>query len=694
VPYVSYPDAPRSDAGYELHGEAVADPYRPLEDVDSRATSDWVTAENELTSKILEAVEGRESSEIRVRSLWDYPKLGLPARKGQYWFSTRNTGLQAQAVLWVSPTPTGDGTVLLDPNGLSEDGTVALSSVGLSHDGTLLAYAVSVGGSDWLTWRVRRVEDGADLEDELRWSKFCAASWLHDGSGFYYAAVDEPAPGEELREQNAAPHIMFHALGTAQSEDRLVFSTPDQPDWFPIAEVSEDGRFLVITVQRGTDPRTHVLVADLQVSDSEFRPLAPGFASKSFVVANTGDEFLLMTDQGAERGRVVSAHPGDDESEWSEVLGPADATLVEARVCGGRLVAHYLRDAHSVLRVVGHDRAGSGEEPASYEIDLPGLVSLVPGALSPGSIEGSRDRGEILFQVMSFTQSGALWSHDLDSRHSTLLSASAAPLDARKFVTEQVFVVSRDGTRVPMFLVRPAGSEPKGDARVLLYGYGGFDIALTPTFGVGFAGWLDRGGILAVANLRGGGEYGAAWHEAGRLANKQNVFDDFCACAAWLAESGWSRPGRIAIQGGSNGGLLVGACLTQRPELFGAAVAEVGVFDMLRFHLFTIGWAWKSDYGDPDDPEAFGWLRAYSPLHNVVEGRCYPWTLLLTGDHDDRVVPAHSYKFAATLQHAQGCANPILLRVEKSAGHGAGKPTDKLIAEAVDRLAFLDLALG
>jgi prolyl oligopeptidase len=384
---------------------------------------------------------------------------------------------------------------------------------------------------------------------------------------------------------------------------------------------------------------------------------------------------------------VDLAVPGSPRDAWQVIIKETADTLVEAQLYGDRLVCHCLRDAHSVLRI--HDRSGSflGEVP------LPGLVSLVAGPTG-AAIEGSPERAVIHFQAVSFTESGAVWAYDLASGTSQLVSASRAPLRADRFVTEQVFVTSPDGTRVPMFLTRGVRVVPDGEARVLLYGYGGFDIPVTPSFSVTFASWLDAGGMVAVANLRGGGEYGRPWHEAGRLGKKQNGFDDFCACAAWLASSGWSRPGRIAISGGSNGGLLVGACLTQHPELFGAAVADVGVFDMLRFHLFTIGWAWKSDYGDPEDPEQYRWLRAYSPLHNVRPGTCYPATLIMTGDHDDRVVPAHSYKFAAAVQEAQACEHPVLLRVSVSAGHGAGKPTDKLIDEAVDRLTFLELAVG
>jgi prolyl oligopeptidase len=690
VPNLAYPPAPNADLTYSIHGVAVADPYRALEDADSEETRSWVEAQNELVERLLSSVPGRDAIQERVRSLWNYPRLGLPSLRGDNWFSMRNSGLEPQDSLWVSADPSTGGSVLLDPNSLSEDGTVALSSLGASHDGSLVAYAVSEGGSDWLTWRVRRVADGVDLDDEIRWSKFCAASWRHDTSGFYYCAVDEPAPGEELRQVNAAPRVMFHALGTPQSEDRLVWHDPANPDWFPSAEVSEDGTHLIVTVQRGTDPRTHVLVSEIAVSDTDFVALAPGFGSKSLVVGSDGTEFLLLTDLGAERGRIVAARAGEASDSWREVLSETEDTLVEAKMCGGRLVTHYLRHAHSVVRVNHLDGSPAS---AAYEVDLPGPASLVPGMLTAGCIEGSGDRDRFVVQLVSFTQSGALWIHDLAHTTTSILAPSLAPLDGASFDTEQVMVPSDDGTLVPMFLVRPAGTSPTGRARVLLYGYGGFDIPITPAFSVGFAAWLLGGGMLAVASLRGGGEYGPAWHDAGRLAHKQNVFDDFCSCARWLARSGWSSPGKIAIQGGSNGGLLVGACLTQHPELFGAAVADVGVFDMLRFHLFTIGWAWKSDYGDPDDPEEFAWLRAYSPLHNVTPGRCYPATLLLTGDHDDRVVPAHSYKFAATLQAAQGCENPVLLRVETSAGHGAGKPTTKLIAEAVDRLAFLDLTL-
>lgn len=689
----AYPVPPTSDTAYELHGHRVDDPFRPLEDADSPATGGWVRAQNARTEEYLSAVADREAIRRRIAELWDYPKSGVPVERGGRFFQMRNSGLQDQSVLHVSEELGGPGRVLIDPNEMSADGTVSLTGVGLSSDGTLVAYATSDSGSDWRTWRVREVESGHDLPDRLEWSKFSGAAWTDDGRSFFYAAVERPAAGTELTAETRAPRIVHHRLGTGQEEDRVEFESPEHPDWFPTADVSSSGRYLVITVARGTGTETLVLLRDLEDPAGSPVALAEGFEAQDVVVADDDDGLVILTDRGAERGRLVRARRRADgegwepPSRWSELVAESADTLTEAHLYGGRLVCHYLHYARSALRVFRLD--GSPEA----EIELPGPVSLVAGPTG-SLVEGSRDSGLITYQVVSYVQSGAVWSHDLGSGETTVIHPSAAPIDAGRFVTEQVFVPSADGTEVPMFLTRSASSAPHGGHRVLLYGYGGFSVPLTPAFSVGFAAWLDRGGILAVANLRGGGEYGRAWHEAGRLANKQNVFDDFAACARWLHRSGWSRPDRVAVSGGSNGGLLVGATITQNPGLIGAAVAEVGVFDMLRFHLFTIGWAWKSDYGDPDDPLQFEWLRAYSPLHNVGPGTCYPPTLLMTGDHDDRVVPAHSYKFAAALQSAQGCANPILLRVSTSAGHGMGKPTSKLIEEAADRLSFLEASLS
>ena len=687
----AYPPPPTSGTVYELHGRAVADPFRPLEDPDDPATRAWVEAQNALTGTVLAAVADRRAIRDRVAELWDYPRAGAPLERGGRFFQLRNSGLQNQSVLYVADGLGRSGEVLIDPNAMSPDGTVSLSGLGVSTDGAKVAYATSEAGSDWMTWRVRDVVSGADEADRLEWSKFSGAAWSPDGSGFFYAAVERPEPGAELTAQTRSPRIMYHRLGTDQSDDTVEFDAPDHPDWFPAAEVTPSGRYLVVTVSQGTGTETMVLLRDLHQPGAGLTALTDGFEAKDLVVADDADGLILLTDRSAERGRLVRAGrigPGwEPPSRWRELVAEAEQTLTEAHLYGGRLVCHYLEHAHSALRVFGLD----GRPVRSVE--LPGLVSLLPGP-SGALVEGRPDGDVVTYQAVSFVQSGAVWAHDLASGEDRLVHPSAAPLDPDLYVTEQVFVRSADGTDVPVFLTRPVSAVPDGGNRVLLYGYGGFSVPVTPAFSVTFAAWLDRGGMLAVANLRGGGEYGRSWHDAGRLARKQNVFDDFAACARWLESSGWSRAGRIAISGASNGGLLVGASITQHPELFGAAVAEVGVHDMLRFHLFTIGWAWKSDYGDPDDPEQFGWLLAYSPLHNVRPGTCYPPTLVMTGDHDDRVVPAHSYKFAAALQVAQGCPNPVLLRVATSAGHGMGKPTAKLIDEAADRLAFLEGNLG
>lgn len=685
---------PASDTVDYFHGDAVADPYRPLEDLDAPETVRWVQAERELTESILSEAASRGSIRRRVAELWDYPKAGTPMQRGATWFQMRNSGLQPQPVLYASEDPAGGGRALVDPNGMSPDGTIALSGVGVSDDGSLVAYALSDSGSDWMTWRVRDAATGADLADEVRWSKFSGAAWAPDGSGFWYGGVPRPPAGEELTAETRALRILFHRIGSDQRDDVTVFEAPDQPDWIPVASVTPGGGRLVVTVERGTGRETMVLVGDAADAAPALAPLNPPFeAQEAVVAALDGGGFLLHTDRGAERGRVVLAVPGEEPAAWREVVPEAHDTLLGAAYCGGRLVCHYLADARSALRV--YDLEGRDlEGRLLYEVPLDGPVSVMPG-MSGEAVEGRHDSPLAHYQVASFTRPGEIRSLDLDSGATAVLWRSESAFDGSRFVTEQVFVESDDGTAVPMFVTRPEVASPgEAPARVLLYGYGGFNVPVTPSFSATFAAWLDLGGILAVACLRGGGEYGREWHDAGRLGNKQNVFDDFCACARWLADSGWSSPSRIAMSGGSNGGLLVGACLTQRPSLFGAAVAEVGVFDMLRFDRFTIGWAWKSDYGDPADPEQYRWLRAYSPLHNVEAGACFPPTLIMTGDHDDRVVPAHSFKFVAALQNAQGCANPVLLRVSTSAGHGAGKPTAKLIDEAADRLAFLDLALG
>ena len=687
--------ARRADEVDDHHGELVADPYRWLEDTNAPETKAWIEAENELTEEWLSKVTAREEIRRRLSELWDYPRFKAPFERGGHWFQLRNSGLQNQDVLYVMADAEDDGVVLLDPNELSPDGTVAVTKFDVTEDGTLLAYATSGAGSDWMTWHVREVATGRDRPDLVEWSKYSRASWLKDGSGFYYAAVDPPTPGAEYLEAAGPQKLCFHRLGTQQSEDEIIFKPPDESEWTLEAVVSEDGRFAVISISEGTAPEAQLRVLDREHPERGLRPLVSDFSSKASYVTNVGSTFYLLTDDKAERQRIVAVDLEDPErARWREVIPEATALLLAARHCGGLLVCHYLEDACSKLAVFGFDGSHLGDIP------VPEVSSLLADFGEAG-FEGHPDSSELHFAVTSFIDSGSLWEHDLESGETRLVRPPAAHVDPQSLVSEQVFVTADDGVAIPLFLTRRRDVSPNGDVPALLYGYGGFDIPMTPQFDVSWAAFVERGGVFAMAVLRGGGEYGRSWHRAGMLASKQRVFDDFCDCARWLDASGWSRPGRIAINGASNGGLLVGACITQHPELFGAAVADVGVFDMLRFHRFTIGWAWKSDYGDPDDPEQYRWVRAYSPLHNVHAGRRYPPILLTTGDHDDRVIPGHSFKFAATLQAAaerrdasSGPLAPVLVRTETSAGHGHGLPTTKAIAKATDLLAFIEGTVG
>jgi len=683
-----YPQSRMGSDADDYHGERVLDPYRWLEATTNPETVRWITAQNEVTETFLAAVAAREPIRARVTRMWDYLKLGVPFERGGRWFQFRNPGLDAQSVLCLLDKPGGSARPLLDPNALWPDGATAVSSADVSDDGSLLAYATSDGGSDWLTWHIRDVETGADLADVLRWSKFCRAAWRADGSGFYYAAMQPTAPGAEYLESNAGGRIFLHRVGTPQDGDELVFSPPAGPDWFPYAQVSDDGRFLIVTLDKGSVFENQLHVLDLRDPQPGWTPLAGDFESVNQVVTSEDTTFYLVTDYRAERKRLVAVdldRPGREN--WREIIAEAPDTMQSARFFGGYLVCHYLKDACSALRV--HARDGSHVR----DVPLPGIASLGLDQQLEWALTGRARSDLMLFSTTAFTDPGSIWSHQLSTGRTKLIERAVAAIDPGSYLTEQVFAESADGTRVPMFLTRHKDLKQDGQAPALLSGYGGFDVSVTPSFSPQTAVWLERGGMLAVANLRGGGEYGRAWHDDGRRDRKQNVFDDFCACARWLAASGWSSRDRIAIMGGSNGGLLVGACLTQHPELFGAVVGKVGVYDMLRFHKFTIGWAWTFEVGSPDDPAQYQGLRGYSPLHNVRPGTRYPATLLLTGDHDDRVVPGHSFKFAAALQAAQAAHEPVLIRVDTAAGHGAGTPTAKRIAADTDVLAFLAAVL-
>jgi prolyl oligopeptidase len=684
---IKYPPAPRGDVVDEYHGVKVPDPYRWLEDPDSPETRAWIEAQNEITFGYLAAVPQREAIRQRLTELWNYERWGIPFKEGGRYFISRNDGLQNQSPWYVLETLQSEPRLLLDPNTLSEDGTVALSGMAVSDDGKYLAYGIAEAGSDWNTWRVRNVDTGEDLPDVIRWVKFSGASWAKDGSGFFYSRYDEPKEGEALTGQNYYQKLYFHKLGTDQKEDVLVYERQDQKEWGFGGYVTEDGKYLIIHVSQGTDPRNRLFYIPLgdpeyAIGKKKVVELLSDFDASYDFIGNIGTVFYFHTDNGAPRGRVIAIDTlKPDRGNWKEIVPQAEETLRGTSLVGGKLIASYLKDARTQVKIYEPDGT------FVRTVDFPGIGTA-------GGFRGKQDDPETFYSFTGYTTPGSIYRYDAATGRSELFKQPRVAFNPDDYVTKQVFYTSKDGTRVPMFIVHKKGIRLDGSNPTLLYGYGGFNIALTPGFSVGNLVWLEMGGVYAVANLRGGGEYGQAWHDAGRKLNKQNVFDDFIAAAEYLIREKYTSTPKLAIHGGSNGGLLVGACITQRPELFGAAIPAVGVLDMLRFNKFTIGWAWESDYGNPDKNEdEFRALLAYSPYHNLREGTCYPATLITTADHDDRVVPAHSFKFAAAIQAAQGCSNPVLIRIETRAGHGAGKPISKIIETIADQWAFLIRAL-
>jgi prolyl oligopeptidase len=682
-----YPFTHTVDQVDDYHGTLVADPYRWLEDPDSPETKAWIETQNALTFGFLARIPARDRIRRRLTELWDYPKAWAPVRRGGRSFQLRNSGLQNQDVLYVMDSLDGETRVLLDPNTLSSDGTVALSVWEVSPDGRWLAYATSASGSDWLTWRVRDVASGQDLPDVLEWSKFSGAAWRRDSSGFYYARYDAPVPGEDSTGANYDQKVYFHRPGEAQVQDTLVYERPDQKEWIFGTDVSEDGRFLILHVWQGTDVRNRVFYQDLPSGGPVVELISELEAAYAFV-GNDGPVFYLRTDLDAPRGRLIAVDTTQPEkSRWRTIIAEGTDTLERVTMVHDEFIALYLHDAyHQLLRF-------SCEGRRLGEITLPTLGSI-PTNGDVLNLTGKRTDDELFYGFWSFLYPVTICRYDFRRGESERVFAPPLSFDFSPYVTRQVFATSQDGTRVPMFLTHRRDLELDGQNPTLLYGYGGFNIALTPAFAVSRLIWLEMGGVVAWANLRGGGEYGEEWHQAGMLHNKQNVFNDLIACAEALIEAKITSTPRLAIMGGSNGGLLVGACMAQRPDLFGAAIPIVGVMDMLRFQKFTIGWAWVSDYGSADEPEQFKTLYAYSPLHNLRPGAYYPATLVVTADHDDRVVPGHSFKFAAALQAAQAGDAPTLIRIQTKAGHGAGKPTAILIEEATDMWAFLVEALG
>jgi prolyl oligopeptidase len=682
---LKYPTTHQVDQVDDYHGTKVSDPYRWLEDVDSPATHEWIRHQNELTFSLLKKIPARDSIREQLTKLWDFKKASSPYKKGGRYFQFMNSGLQNQDVLYVYESLNDEPRILLDPNTLSNDGTTALNNWSVSHDGKWLAYAISSSGSDWQTWYIRNVDDGKDLPESLEWSKFSGATWLKDNSGFFYAPFPTPSEGETYQEANYNQKLFFHRLGTPQSEDQLIYERTDHPEWGFGTDLSDDGQYLLIYVSQGTDSRNRLFYKDLKNNSSVIEILANLEAMYTFI-GNDGSLFYFFTNLDAPHGRIIAIETTDPEKKnWITLIPETDSVLQSAQIINNQFVLIYMKDAHDVIQLFHLDGRPSGE------VNLPTLGSVTVAYVP--SLHGERKDSEMFYAFHSFIHPLTIYAYDFLSGKNRVIFEPPIKFDFSKYETEQVFVSSKDGTNIPMFLIHKKKFLKDGTNPTILYGYGGFNLAQTPSFAVHRLVWMELGGVLAVANLRGGSEYGEEWHRAGMLDTKQNVFDDFIACAEWLIQEKITNTPHLAIEGRSNGGLLVGACMTQRPELFGAALPAVGVMDMLRFHKFTIGWAWVSDYGSADDPDQFKTLLAYSPLHNLKPGTKYPATFITTADHDDRVVPGHSFKFAAALQACQTGDAPTLIRIQTRAGHGMGKPTSIWIEEYSDIYAFLVYAL-
>jgi prolyl oligopeptidase len=744
---VAYPASPRGDVKETIHGVEVADPYRWLEEYTDQ-TNAWIVDQNKVTNAFLDTIPQRESIKSRLEKVWNYERFGMPFKEGGKYFYSYNKGLQPQGVTMVADSLTAEPRVLFDPNEWSKDGTVSMAGMSISEDGKYAAYGKSDGGSDWVTWYVRDIATGKDLGDEIKWVKFSGASWTKDGNGFFYSRYDEPTGENKLKAVNFDQKMYYHVVGEAQSKDRLFYQRPDNKEWGFGGGVTEDGKYLIVSVWKGTEQKNMVFVRDLAThpldavptatdakiravelkirevrdtieakvaakaseTDPEFKTLndaltgltgerlalvksqggiahgflelLPDFDAEYGYVTNKGSTFYFQTNNGAPRNRLIAIDLGKPApADWKEVIPQAKEVLNGISHVGGELFANYMKDASTIIK--NFDESGKFIK----DIQLPGIGSA-------GGFGGKSHETETFYSFSSYTVPGAIYRYDTAKDTSELYRTPKVDFDGSQYETKQVFYKSKDGTKIPMFITHKKGLKLDGTNPTLLYGYGGFNIPLTPGFSPVNVPWLEMGGVYAVANLRGGGEYGHDWHQAGVKLKKQNVFDDFISAAEYLIESKYTTNKKLAIQGGSNGGLLVGAVITQRPDLFGAALPAVGVLDMLRFEKFTIGWAWASDYGSVKNADEFKALLAYSPYHNAKPGTCFPPTLITTGDHDDRVYPAHSFKFAAALQHAQSCDTPVLIRIETRAGHGAGKSTQQRIEEAADVWGFVAKTLG
>ena len=702
-----YPKAKKVAQVDDYHGTKVSDPFRWMEDTKSSDTQAWIEQENKITNAYLGSIAERDFLRKRFTELWNYERYSAPSKvtEGFYIYS-KNDGLQNQSVLYRTSSINDPGKVFFDPNKLSEDGTAALSGNSFTDDGKLWAYGIARSGSDRTEWRVMNTETGEHLPDTLAPNRQGGVSWLKDNSGFFYSAFPLTAKGGELKQETFNQKIFFHQLGTPQSQDFIVYERPDDKELFVGGFVTEDGAYYIIYVNKGTRPQNMVYYMPLAGFDpssglikgfipgvpvpdndiaakrrSQINPLVTNLDANYSFIANDGRTFYFMTDKDAPLSKVVAIDTMSKMGKWSDLIAESKDTLQGVDFLNDQFVLNYLKDANTKIRIV--DMKG---QPVR-EVELPGIGTA-------GGFGGRRKDTETFYTFSSYNAPPTIFHYDMKSGKSTQFRKAGVKFDGSQYEVKQVFYKSKDGTNVPMFLTYKKGLKLDGNNPTLLYGYGGFNISMTPGFSVSRIPWLEMGGVYAVANIRGGAEYGKSWWEGGSLQNKQNVFDDFIAAGEWLIANKYTSTPKLAIQGGSNGGLLVGAVLNQRPDLFGAALPAVGVMDMVRFPKFTIGWAWTSDYGSPDNAEEFKALYAYSPLHNIKTGTKYPATLVTTSDHDDRVFPAHSFKYAAALQEAQAGQAPILIRIETKAGHGAGKPVSKQIEEQVDIYGFLIRNLG
>lgn len=674
----NYPQTHQDNQTDIYYGVEVKDPYRWLENPDSEETQAWITAQNQITFPYLEQIPTRDTIKQRLTKLWDYEKYSIPFQERDRYFFFKNSGLQNQSVLYTLTSLDDEPQILLDPNQLSTDGTVALSGYAVSKNSQYLAYGISSAGSDWKEWKLKNIATGEDLTDHIKWTKFSQVSWTHNHQGFFYSRYNEPSATSQFQEVNYFEKLYYHQLGTPQSDDILIYERPDQKEWGFYSFVTDDGRYLIISVWRSTEPRNLIFYKDLDNPQSEIIEIISEFEYRYQFIDNQGTTFYFKTDNNAPLGRVIAIDIQQPQPEhWQEVIPETNNTLDDVNLLNHQFVASYLENAHTVIKIFNLDGT------FIRDVKLPGIGTV-------NGFSGKKEDTETFYSFTSFTTPATIYRYNMISGESTIFRQSQVDFNPDDYETKQVFYPSKDGTQIPMFITHKKGLQLNSNNPTYLYGYGGFNISLTPSFSISNLVWLEMGGIYAQANLRGGGEYGETWHQAGMKSNKQNVFDDFISAAEWLINNNYTSSSKLAIGGGSNGGLLVTACMIQRPDLFAAVIAAVGVMDMLRFPKFTIGWAWCAEYGDAEaNEQEFKTLYAYSPLHNVKPGTSYPSTLIITADHDDRVVPAHSFKFIAALQAAHAGENPVLIRIETKAGHGAGKPTSKVIEESADKWAFL-----